>query len=123
MARPFVVCEFQFTEGDFLSHPVSPCVWGLRVDIDFVPLNKEKYIFQYLNLRFPKQITQNSTENMGLSIRKSWGTHVLLHGLVEKLWLGYKISEFLFLCLSFFLTEKKSLLGDEIVLNPGEFCF
>lgn len=37
VAGSFVVGELQFAEGDFLSHPVGPCVWGLWVDVDFVP--------------------------------------------------------------------------------------
>lgn len=39
MAGPFVVGQFEFAKGDFLSHPVGPRVWRFWVDVDFVPFS------------------------------------------------------------------------------------
>ena len=40
VAGAFVVGEFQFAEGDLLSHPVGPRVRRLRVDVHFISWNK-----------------------------------------------------------------------------------
>lgn len=50
MSVSFVVGEFELAEGDFLSHPVRPCVWRLGMDVNFISWHKKIHMDKKLNL-------------------------------------------------------------------------